>query len=270
MYYQNLNSIKKFALCILFALLGHTIAKAQSSGESPWANEYLTDQHGTIYYLENYGKIHNRILNECMKIKPQEALTTSCLLDGYIDSLIWKLTQPIELMYLSQDDSNCDENESNPINDWLKAQEVEKATTIRNYFTNSLSTLFNYEIISLEEKQLLLDFYSDLEKKKPIDYKLFYDRWSKGPKKANGKVSAQLMIIGKYSNDFWTNNGGINQYYLLPVLDLCGGAWGVGSYIYSNWSHHYESDFGLKFLSSGGSEALKTSAMAGVKKFIGF
>lgn len=172
-------------------------------------------------------------------------------------------------LYISSSNNTCSEGcEGNPILAlaFSNASTGEYVQSIQQAF----SLLLTKGGINAAEKQLLDQLVNDLAGGANIDFCTYRANWESIPNKPyNGAASASLLSIAAYSLEWWDNYANTSTKYSYssiliggPLADLAGAAWGYGEYMYDNWSHHYEEDFGMNALKAGGREAVKASLFA--------
>ncbi len=153
----------------------------------------------------------------------------------------------------------------------LKLSFLEEASvdSMKQRIINNIDQMHSLGAISSQEKSILNSYIDDFCAGNSINYDTILAQITAVPDKPfDGAISRFLVTLGRQSYCWW-------EHYLVaefpnqepPIVeialnDLLSGAVGWGWYVVSNWSHHYESDFGMNGLNFAGQAALFGSAGA--------
>lgn len=235
------------------------------SGYQPY---FVSMDPGDTIDVAKFGEYHNLVLEYALYEMPETYLGT-CM---QMDTLISILNEGV--ISVNEDIVNFIPIYSNDCNSLLNLLDgiLEPDVSnidVFNVCQEYLDTLVVYAAIDTSEKTLINLYMDSLINGNLQDYNTFKIAWSSLPnKKYNGAFSAALFSIGIYSYEFWKNyNGGtIENPEGLVWTDFGGAIWGYASYMYDNWSHHYEEDFGKEALKAGAKFGLGSSFVGGVSR----
>lgn len=238
--------------------------------------EVLVEINAKTFDVNKTGLYHNLLLTYVSENDNGFVYNNDNQLHGHIDSLIHSGLSVLSLTYSDVYDYISDPVLGGSPDIWEQhlAQVgfgSAPVDSLKAQFNNSLILLYSYNVIKLEEKTILNSYVNDLCAGNNINYNSILSQIDNIPNKAfEGACSKSILSIGFHSSCWWKNfytenvnpHPTTSEFVGNAMADLIGGAYGWGSYCVNNWSHHYESDFGINGLSAAGDRALGASAMS--------